>query len=509
MDRDGARGGLPVRRPDVTRRILVSYLLMSLLILVMLTVPLGRNFADRERERLLTAIERDSRVLAAEADDAFESGDFSSLPALVERYVGETGGRAVMVNASGQAVIDSDDPDGPSRDFSTRPEIAAALEGRYTTGQRVSNTLGESLVYVAVPVVQEGEVLGAVRVTYPTTAVDHRTRAVWVELASLGAVVLGVVALGGWFVAATLARPIRRLEVAADELASGELSARVTVDHGPADLVRVARSFNAMADANQGLIESQRAFLADASHQLRTPLTALRLRLEALSESGDDESGGDESGGDETGGGQAGAVRSAEDQPAVDRTVENRAEAVEAATAEVDRLSGLVDALLAMARLDAQPGRITTIDVGAVIDERVETWRPLADEQGVGLDLDGERAGVRARVVDGGLEQILDNLISNALDVSLPGASITVRVQSVGAHVLVVVADQGPGLDEAQRARAFDRFWRGPNPADGGSGLGLAIVRRLAELSGGSATMEPGTEGGLRVVVTLPVSAAN
>jgi len=467
----------------VTRRILVSYLLMSLLILVMLTVPLGRNFADRERERLLTAIERDGRVLAAEADDAFETGDFRSLPPLVERYVDETGGRAVMVDAAGQSVIDSDDLGGPARDFSTRPEIAAALQGRYITGERASVTLGESLVYVAVPVVQEGEVLGAVRVSYPTTAVDQRTREVWIELASLGVVVLGVVAIGGWFVASTLARPIRRLESAANLLASGELSARVTVDHGPADLVRVARSFNSMADANQGLIESQRAFLADASHQLRTPLTALRLRLEALSLSGDDEST---------------AAQSAD-----------RAETVEAATAEVDRLSGLVDALLAMARLDARPGLVVTVDVGAVIDERIETWHPLSDEQDVSLNGDGIRTGVRASVVDGGLEQILDNLISNALDVSPEGASITLGVEAVAGFVRVTVADQGPGLDEAQRSRAFDRFWRGANPPSGGSGLGLAIVRRLAELSGGSATMEPNADAGLRVVVSLPVFSAN
>ena len=461
----------------MTRRILVSYLMMTLLILVMLIIPLGRNFSGRERERLLTAIERDSRVLAAEADDAFENNSFGLIPPLVDRYVRQTGGRVVMVDGSGQSVIDSDDRDGPSRDFSTRPEIAAALLGRYSTGERESTTLGGSLVYVAVPVVKDGNVLGAVRVSYPTTAVDLRTREVWIQLISLGALILGVVGLGGWFVANTLARPIRELESAADALASGELSARMALDHGPPDLLRVARSFNTMADANQGLIESQRAFLADASHQLRTPLTALRLRLEGLAEN------------------DQGAM--------VDRS---DAGAVEAAMTEVDRLSELVDALLAMARLDARPGSVTTVDVGVVVAERAATWSPFADEREVSLVVEDRGSGGLVRVVDGGLEQMLDNLIANAVEVSSPGSTITLGVErdDDGSALSVVVSDEGPGLTELQMTRAFDRFWRGPNPSDGGSGLGLAIVRRLAETSGGSAWMEPHEGGGLAVVITLP-----
>jgi len=463
----------------VTRRILVSYLMMTLFILVMLIIPLGRIFSARERDRLLTAIERDSRVLAAEADDAFENNTFNLIPPLVDRYVQQTGGRVVMVDAQGQSVIDSDDRVGVSRDFSTRPEIVAALKGQYSIGERSSATLGGSLVYVAVPVVREGAVLGAVRVSYPTTTVDQRTRQVWIQLISLGGIVLAVVGLAGWFIASTLARPVRELEATADTLAAGELSARVAARHGPPDLLRVARAFNTMADANQGLIESQRAFLADASHQLRTPLTALRLRLEGLSENG----------------GEVQADRS-------------DSGAVEAAMTEVDRLSELVDALLAMARLDAKPGSLTTVDVGVVAAERAVTWSALADERDVAMVVENHGSGGMARVVEDGLEQMLDNLIANAIEVSSPGSTITIEVDrnDSGSTMSVVVSDEGPGLSESQMSRAFDRFWRGPNPSDGGSGLGLAIVRRLAETSGGSASMELGAGGGLQVRVTLPVA---
>ena len=452
----------------MTRRILVSYLLMTLLILAMLTVPLGLTFAARERDRLFTAIERDARVLGAESDDAFESSDFSSLPSLVRRYVAETGGRVVMVDAAGRSVVDSSSLSGPSRQFSSRPEIAAALAGRFSSGARPSATLGASIAYVAIPIRHEGEVLGAVRVSYPSTTVDSRTRGVWVQLVSLDAIVLAVVATAGWFVARGLGRPIQRLESAADSLASGDLGARLPVAKGPADLVRVTTTFNTMAARLQTLVESQRSFLADASHQLRTPLTALRLRIDAVADSG-------------------GA-------PSDDLL---------AAMAEVDRLAELVDALLSLARLDASAGEIVGVDVGAVVAERVATWLPLAEERDLGLTVDDRSEGAVADVVDGGLEQILDNLIANAADHAPPHSAVVVSVTATGDGVAVAVTDEGPGVTDAHLGRMFDRFWRGPNAVDGGSGLGLPIVLRLAEASGGGVTARLRPEGGLVVEVRL------
>ncbi|MFN8051449.1 MAG: ATP-binding protein [Acidimicrobiales bacterium] len=464
----------------MTRRILVSYLLMTVVILAMLTVPLGLSFASQERSRLFTAIERDARVLAATSDDAFENQDFTSLPALVKTYA-KTGGRVVMVNASGMSVVDSDDLTGASRDFSTRPEIASALVGHYQKGERESATLGSSLAFVAVPVQHDGKVLGAVRVSYPSTTVDARTRSVWIKLVSLGAATLVVVGAGGWFVARTLGRPILELEGAADALASGDLAARVPLADGPDDLVRVGNTFNTMADRLQTLVESQRSFLADASHQLRTPLTALRLRIESLTE------------------GPAGE----DADPAV----------VDAVMAEVDRLSELVDALLAMARLDAQPGRQQAVDVAAVVADRVATWSPLVDERGVSLVVDDHAGSVTVRVNEDGLEQILDNLISNAVDYCPTGSTVTVSTSNVPVAggppmVCIAVGDDGPGVTEAQLLRLFDRFWRGPatgGETTEGSGLGLAIVRRIAEAAGGQASAYRVKPHGLRVEVTLPL----
>ena len=320
--------------------------------------------------------------------------------------------------------------------------------------------------------------MGAVRVSYPTTDVEEQTRRVWLGLIALDAVTLLVVVAAGWLVAGTLGRPIRRLEVAADRLASGTLDARVEAG-GPPDLRQVGHTFNAMADRLQAMVESQRAFLADASHQLRTPLTALRLRLESLTDASAELSG-----------------QATSDAAAV--------------AGEVDRLSELVDSLLVMARLDAQPGDTVEVAVGELAAERVMLWSPLADEQGVRLLLDDTTGGARAGAVDGGVEQILDNLINNSVEHSAEGSTITVSARETpgagpgGTAVELSVADEGPGLTEPQIARMFDRYWRGPNAARGGSGLGLAIVRRLAEASGGNVAAARNHSGGLTVTVSLP-----
>ena len=463
----------------MTRRLLAGFLAITLFVVVTLAVPLGVVFAGRERDRLSTEVERDARVVAAEVADTFERGATPGDPELMRiaaEYSSQTGGRVVLVDGNGQSVADSDDPTDQSRDFSTRPEIKSALAGKFSRGSRESSTLDATLFYAAVPVVHDRRVLGVVRASYPATAVEQRSRAVWVRLFGLAGIVLAFTGVLGWLVATTMSRPVRALGRAADELAAGQLGARVNDSVGPPEVRQVAKSFNAMGDRLQGLVEGQRAFLADASHQLRTPLTALRLRLESIEE------------------------RQAPDDGPLDHDLE-------AAETEVDRLSALVDGLLEMARIDARPPSLVTVDLDAAIDERVAVWSPLADETEVHLVGVGGGDGVRVDVVEHGLEQILDNLIANALEVAPTGTEVVVRAEPSAARgtgwVTLSVTDSGRGMTAAESARAFERFWRAPQAPSGGSGLGLAIVRRLAEISGGTASIEHPDAGGLRVAVTL------
>jgi signal transduction histidine kinase len=225
---------------------------------------------------------------------------------------------------------------------------------------------------------------------------------------------------------------LRRLEQAAAAVGEGQLEARAPEREGPPEVRSLAAAFNETVAKLARLLRSQGEFVTDASHELRTPLTALRLRLESL-------------------------------PPSQDR---------EAALQETDRLRDLVDGLLALARADASGEAPARVDVTAVGRERLEAWRPLADEHGVALveQLDGP---LPVRVAPGRLERVLDNLLSNALDASLAGGSVTLSALAAPPWVELHIGDKGPGLTPEQRERAFDRFWR----AGSGGGVARAVDR--------------------------------
>ena len=202
-----------------------------------------------------------------------------------------------------------------------------ALKGAETSGIRSSRTLDEALLYVALPVGSASGIQGAVRITYPASVVDDRIRHIWLLLAATGGVVLGIVFLASLLLARSVTWPLGELERAAAALGAGDLAVRAAVPKGPDEVTILAESFNATAARLEQLVGAQRAFVADASHQLRTPLAALRLRLENLEA-------------DVTG---------------------HAAEDLDGALAEVRRLSRLVDGLLALTRAEQSTSAVASI----------------------------------------------------------------------------------------------------------------------------------------------------
>jgi signal transduction histidine kinase len=207
--------------------------------------------------------------------------------------------------------------------------------------------------------------------------------------------------------------------------------------------------------------------MADVSHQLRTPLAALRLRLDLLMQDAD----------------QA--------------TTTELADAQE----EIARLSRLVDGLLAIARAENVVVEPVEVAVDSVIRDRASAWRPVAEERGVALTA-ACHGPVRASLGDGHLEQILDNVLANALDAVPPGGHVRVNGALSGPGARITVADDGPGMSSQQREAAFRRF---ATTSPGGAGLGLAIVHRLVTSNGGDAALSDSPGGGLTVTIDLPV----
>ena len=448
----------------MTRRLLLGYLGVTLFVLLSLEVPLGVQNQRTERRNLTANVSHDATVLAADAEDAVQAPSrrqLDALAAIASDYGRHTGGRVVIVDKRGYALVDTSARVRGTESFASRPEIAAALAGKYPHGVRDSQTLHDRLLYVAVPIAADGKVHGAVRITYPLSAVDARILRYWLILGLIGVVVLTGAAVVGLGLSRFVIRPLRSLEEAAAAVGEGQLDARAPERDGPPEVRSLAVRFNETVGKLSRLLRSQSEFVADASHELRTPLTALRLRLEIL-------------------------------PPSRDR---------DAALREADRLRDLVDNLLTLARADAGSETSARVDATALLRERVEAWLPLADEHRVALvaQLDGP---LPVRAAPGRLAQVLDNLLANALEASPDGGTVTVSGLAASPWVELHLRDDGPGLTPEQRVRAFDRFWRAGSGA-GGSGLGLAIVKRLVAADDGEVELREAASGGVDAVVRL------
>jgi len=166
----------------------------------------------------------------------------------------------------------------------------------------------------------------------------------------------------------------------------------------------------------------------------------------------------------------------------------------------------MIEGLLLLARADSESLRPSETDLGPVIRDRVDYWSPLADEQGITLIAEPPPVDLTILTVPTGIEQIIDNLIDNALEASPSGSDILIRVDVHPDTIDLHIIDQGPGLSAEQRTQAFDRFWRSPDASHAGTGLGLAIVQQLAEASGGRARLDDNPGGGIDAVITLPLA---
>jgi signal transduction histidine kinase len=458
-------------------RLIAAFVGVTIMILAAQNIPLARYLKTVETERMVAGIQRDAFILGGASEDALAAGDpqaQADLQTSIDIYRLRTGARVVITDGTGVAVAVSGDEARRGGNYLSRPEIAAAIDGSPTSGRRASTTLGGDLVYVAVPVLSGARTVGVVRLTYPASTIDdrvsHKVRGILV----VGVISLIATALAAALIAATIVRPLRRLERATEHVAAGDFESRALVDEGPPEIRRLAASFNTMTERISSLVERQRSFAGDASHQLRTPLTALRLQLER-------------------------AAVNIDTDPAAARGD------IEAAGEETERLQRLVEGLLMLARADQGNMAIETIDVAAVVTERAGIWASLADERGVSVTAETEPR-IAARAVPGALEQIVDNYIDNALNAGRSGNEITVSAGRESGWATIHVTDRGPGMPTDQLQHAFDRFWRSSSASHDGSGLGLAIVRQLAEASGGEVSLANRSDGGLDASVRLPLA---
>jgi signal transduction histidine kinase len=440
------------------QRLILSYLSVAVVVLLVLEVPFGILTYRHERDLLISQATEQATAVGIGVGQAMSDRIPGTLGDFVHRYHIEAGGDVLVITRSG-TVADDTDGDGAADVAQLRPQVTGALRGKTVSTWIADENRPVAVAGVPVRGMDPGEApsAGAVFLSLPADSAYDRIHAMWIALAGFALVVLALTGLLSARMASDMTRPLAKLERSVSRLGDGQLSERATPE-GPSELRALARAFNGMAVRIEDLVSAQARFVADASHQLRSPLTALRLRLENLES--------------DVGGGAA-------------------EESLAGAEREVQRLSRLVDGLLTLSRADGDRPDRDSVNVQEVVEERVEFWEPLATERGVDIRLARTHLGEpMMTLIPGDLEQIVDNLLANSLDVTPEGGGISVELRDTVAGIDVAIIDEGPGMSAEARARAFDRFWQG-GQRSGGSGLGLAIVLQLAHRNGAEVELMP------------------
>ncbi|MPY61825.1 sensor histidine kinase [Streptomyces spongiae] len=460
----------------MTTRLLPLLIVLMAAVLLALGIPLGVSLAGAQQQDVVVDRIDDTARFAALAQFVTESSADSpdtdergaTLQKELERYHDVYDIRAGVFDRNAKPLSRAPRTWYVPTDGEARVAFEEARAGRRSHDPEQVWPWQRHRLVVASPVIRDGDVVAVVVTDSPTGPMRSKILRGWLVIAAglVAAMLLAVGAalrLTGWVL-----KPVRVLDTTTHAIASGRLKSRVAVAGGPPELRRLARSFNEMADNVEDVLEQQRAFVADASHQLRNPLAALLLRIDLL------------------------ALELPEDN-----------EEIASVRTEGKRLAQVLDDLLDLALAEHAEADLRLTDIGELAAERVAAWEPVAESKGVRLT--GTCPATTAWADPVALSSALDAVIDNALKFTPEGEDVEVEVSSNGTVSSVVVTDGGPGLGDEELNRVGDRFWRSPGHQNiKGSGLGLSICRALLAAGGGSITYARHEPHGLRVTVAVP-----
>jgi signal transduction histidine kinase len=429
------------------RRLVVLALANTVMVALAFLVPLAVLVRTLARDRALNAAELEAQSLAP------------ALSLTQEPVALEVAVLATNAGAAGRLVIIL--PDGSRVG---RPR--SSLEGRgdeetlaLARRGRAFSAAAPGGAEVLVPVALAQNRTAVVRVYVPDAVLSRGVVSAWTVEGAVGVALVGLAIVLADRMARSIVRPVRALAGAAQRLGEGELTVRIQPE-GPPEIVQAAVAFNFLGHRVGELLATEREMVADLSHRLRTPLTALRLDAEGVADPDD-------------------ARRLAED---------------------VDELQRAVDAVIRQARRPVRTEMGPLADPVAVARARAEFWSPLAEDQGRpwSLEVNGEGTIVAVSVEE--LEAALDALLGNVFSHTPEGTAFKLVVAPrPGGGACLAVEDEGPGL-------SGDFVARGASGA-GSTGLGLDIARRTAEAAGGSLRIAAGPRGGARIELELPAAS--
>jgi len=440
----------------------------------------GRQFAEETILQARDQLQLQAQLIAnamrepiARPSEASNISGTRTIPDLLGSYAQNIGGQVTLVDAQ-LKVTASSDPKVISQTVESFPEFSAT---RYNIRRDTPN--GEERLFVAAPIPSNAtRPLGFVQLSVPMSPIYGVIDRKWLDLMGIGAVALALTILASLLLARRIVKPIQHLTTTSEHLSAGRLDERVSPD-GPGEIRRLGQAFNQMGERLQAMIAQQREFVDNAAHELRSPLTSLRLRLDLLAE----DDGSDLALGKQ----YVGKMQS-----------------------DVGYLQRLIDHLLTLASVEeGEPSERTPTDFAPVLcgiaDEMalIVQQAELTFQVGVPEHLPSVQVNVdQMRIA-------IRNLLDNAIKYSSPGGTISLTARSNDHALEIQVADNGIGIPADALPRVFERFYRVDRARarkQGGAGLGLALVRAMVEANNGTIAVESQVNQGSQFIVRLPLS---
>lgn len=471
---------------SLRERLILTYLALVLLAVGGLAAWIASQMRHYAEEQLEHELELEAHLAALLLHEEIQNHladqtDTTALSNAVEKYLATLNSqlRLNVLDQEFRLILSSDPKIVPNRVEQATPELLAARLKREQHDIRWDEINQEERVFTAAPIINgENIPIAFIQLSFPTAPIKENIHRSWLTLFGVVVLIAVITAGSSILLAGQIAKPLEQLRHVIYKLAQGSLTERAPI-RGPQETRDLAIAFNQMADRLEQMIQRQRDFVANAAHELRSPLTSIRLRLELiLTELQDD--------------------------------LKAQREYLEHMLEEIDRLRKMTDQLLALSSIECGPHLPPTpVDLAPILYELGEEMVLLFrfKEQNFVLDVPPHLPSIQANPDH--LRMIVRNLLDNASKYTQRNGTIQLRASADSNNVYVAVQDNGPGISSSTLPRIFDRFYRGDKSrsrsSEGSSGLGLSIVKELVALNGGKIKVESAVGQGSTFTVCFPI----
>jgi len=464
-------------RSRIFQKLYAGYVLVILFCTAIVSLMIARQMQEDSLLEIEKSLHSQAIIIRESILSALAPDQIDNLQQRIQQMTGDIDTRITITSENGIVLADSQQDPVTMDNHRERPELQQAHESGLGVVTRFSKTLSKSMRYMAMPIDDANHQYGFIRVALPLSHIDQRLdrlRNIVMVAASLTAI---IALLLGFWIARSFAAPLSRMTNMAKLYSEGDYKQRLEIDRQD-EIGELAKTLNLFAETAAQREATRRDFIANASHELKTPVTAIQGITETLLE----DAGMDE---------------------------EMRKQFLQKVNGQSIRLSQLISDLLALSRLESSgTDSFKNIALKEIIEGNCKVLLPFAKEKTLSLDFQCPETKVVISGDEESLNQLLINLLDNAIKYTPEGGKVTVQLTTNNEQAIIEVEDNGIGVEPAEQQRIFERFYRVDKARSktlGGTGLGLSIVKHIVIRHQGHIALESTPDQGSIFRVTLPL----